>query len=342
MEARRLVIAAALSLALAAGAATAGGGSPAAAKPKQIWVGTLYLSYFRHFESAQPYGTAVEKDTRTLTITNKKDGTATVTGSIRSRTSYPCSNGTFSGRVEQWAVGAKVRPVTVSFVKDRYQIEFTNPSSRVTIQEIDCTESRPRVVPAFAMNVGFQLYGRAKPGVTRLTGEWRHSPACEGTCVSYSWLGRWNLRLVTISGGEKGGSGGSGGGGTGGGGSGGRGGVGAACDARVRNGTAGDDVLRGTAAAELIRGLAGNDRVAGLAGADCLRGGAGDDVLQGGLGRDLVVGDGGKDVLDGGPGDDELRARDSVAEDVRCGAGGGDAAIVDASDRVAGCETVRR
>lgn len=338
---RCVVAAAAIAVALAAGAAAARSSSPTADKPKQIWVGTLRLSYFRHFESVKPHGTAVEKSSRTLVITNKKDGTAVATGSIRTTTSFPCSNGSASGRVEVWNIRAKVKPLRVTFVKERYQIEYPNPSSKVTIEELECTGRRSRVVGAFAMNVGFQLYGRASPSATRIAGEWKNLPACEGTCISYEWSGRWDLRRVAVAGGDTDGDG-SGGSDTGAGSSGGGGPAGSGCDARTRNGTTGDDVLRGTAAAELIRGLAGDDRIAALAGADCLRGGAGDDLLQGGLGRDLLVGDAGTDVLDGGPGNDELRARDGRAETVHCGAGGADVAIVDASDRVSGCETVRR
>ena len=337
MRASRLLVAG-LAGALAVAAVGAGAAPPSARAPTKIWVGTVTLTYFRHYVPETPLGPAVEKDSRSVTITNKRDGTASASARVRSMTAYPCSNGTTSGRTEVWDVRAKVSPVRVTFIgnSDRYRVSDANPSKKVQVEERDCFEKQVRDVTVFAMDVGFQLYGRARPGATRLTGEWKHPTTCSGSCVSHGWSGRWDLRLVEAAAG-KGESAGTGGR-SGGGGSGGR--AGGGCEARTRDGTPGDDVLRGTPAAELLRAFAGDDRVAGLAGADCLRGGAGNDLLQGGLGRDLLVGDEGMDVLEGGPGDDELRARDGVAESVRCGAGGGDVAIVDASDRVRGCESV--
>ncbi|HEX8065668.1 MAG TPA: Ig-like domain-containing protein [Thermoleophilaceae bacterium] len=110
------------------------------------------------------------------------------------------------------------------------------------------------------------------------------------------------------------------------------------------------DPLRGTPGAERlvggprgddIRALAGNDRVAGLEGADCLSGGAGNDLLVGGGGADRVTGGHGVDRFDGGKGDDRIDAVDGVREKVACGKGA-DSARVDRTDRVSGCEKVRR
>jgi len=72
-------------------------------------------------------------------------------------------------------------------------------------------------------------------------------------------------------------------------------------------------VFRGTPRADRLSGTRFRDFLYGLAGADVLRGGRGDDLLVGGPGRD---------VLDCGPGRDTAEA--------------------DGSDRVSGCEVVRR
>jgi hypothetical protein len=123
--------------------------------------------------------------------------------------------------------------------------------------------------------------------------------------------------------------------------------------------TAGDDVLTGTPAAELICGLAGDDRIRGLAGDDRLWGdacnakveGAGDDTLSGGAGNDKLWGAGGNDKLDGGSGrnsysggsgNDTIAASNGVRETVDCGAGKKDYARVDRTDKVRGCEKVKR
>jgi hypothetical protein len=100
----------------------------------------------------------------------------------------------------------------------------------------------------------------------------------------------------------------------------------------TRSGTAGPDRLSGTAAGDTLYGLDGNDVLFGLAGNDVLFGGRGNDILVGGLGRDRLF---------GGPGNDTLRARDGLRDVVDCGPGR-DTAIVDRTDRVSGCERVRR
>ena len=84
--------------------------------------------------------------------------------------------------------------------------------------------------------------------------------------------------------------------------------------ALIVNGTRKRDRLVGTAAGELIRGFRGRDRIVGGGGIDC---------LQGKKGRD------------------RLNAGDSGPDLVRCGRGR-DWALVDPSDRVRGCERVKR
>ncbi len=115
-------------------------------------------------------------------------------------------------------------------------------------------------------------------------------------------------------------------------------------------GTRRANVLAGTTSGDRIVGRAGNDRITGLDGADCLfggtgndrmDGGSGDDQLRGGAGRDVLAGGMGKDLISGGAGNDTVRARDGVAERIRCGSGV-DKAITDRIDRTASCERVRR
>jgi Ca2+-binding RTX toxin-like protein len=101
---------------------------------------------------------------------------------------------------------------------------------------------------------------------------------------------------------------------------------------RTFAGTARADRVTGTAGADVLYGLGGNDVLLGEKGNDVLYGGRGDDVLDGGAGLDRLY---------GGPGDDTLRARDRNRDVVDCGPGR-DVALVDASDRVSGCERVVR
>lgn len=107
------------------------------------------------------------------------------------------------------------------------------------------------------------------------------------------------------------------------------------------HGTPEDDRLVGTAGSEFIRGRAGDDRIRAKAGDDCVRAGPGADLVRGGRGADEIMGGVRADRLQAGAGADVIRAAGQGADDVRCGAGE-DEAIVDGSDRVAGCETVRR
>jgi Ca2+-binding RTX toxin-like protein len=106
-------------------------------------------------------------------------------------------------------------------------------------------------------------------------------------------------------------------------------------------GTKHRDDLEGTPGGDRIRARRGNDRVRGLDGDDCVKGGPGRDRLQGNSGDDQISGGPGGDRLSGGDGRDRLKARAGGRDLVRCGKGR-DTAIVDARDRVRGCERVRR
>jgi Ca2+-binding RTX toxin-like protein len=80
----------------------------------------------------------------------------------------------------------------------------------------------------------------------------------------------------------------------------------------------------------------------GNRGRDRLNGGAGRDTLNGNGGRDVLVGGAGSDVLRGGIDQDTIKARDGARDQVDCGPGRHDRAIVDAIDSVRRCEKVRR
>jgi hypothetical protein len=110
----------------------------------------------------------------------------------------------------------------------------------------------------------------------------------------------------------------------------------------VLSGGADDDrFMRGGSGADVLRGGSGNDGMAGGTGADRLSGGPGDDYLSGGRGPDRVTGGAGRNRIFGRSGNDVIGARNGVRETVSCGTGK-DRAVVDASDRVLGCERVRR
>ena len=108
-----------------------------------------------------------------------------------------------------------------------------------------------------------------------------------------------------------------------------------------RVGSEDDDELFGGRAADGLLGLGGNDALKGRAGADCLFGEAGEDGVRGGRGGDRIDGGDGADVLVGGRGGDRIDAADGGRDVVRCGRGN-DAVIADESDRLRGCERVRR
>jgi hypothetical protein len=135
----------------------------------------------------------------------------------------------------------------------------------------------------------------------------------------------------------------------------------------IRVATSGDDVIDGTPGDDLICGLGGNDVLNGLAGADTLHGdacndkkiagrdtlnggdgndrlagGPGNDKLNGGPGKDRLTGGPGKNRYDGGAGDDTINAKNRKRETVDCGSGKKDSATVDRTDKVRGCEKVKR
>jgi RTX calcium-binding nonapeptide repeat (4 copies) len=105
-------------------------------------------------------------------------------------------------------------------------------------------------------------------------------------------------------------------------------------------GTLGADVLKARSRGERVLARSGDDRVTGSRAADCIFGGRGDDLVRGRLGADWLRGGRGLDVLRGGGGNDRLRTSDGAPDRLHCGAGW-DTAIIDALDRVAGCERVR-
>jgi len=119
-------------------------------------------------------------------------------------------------------------------------------------------------------------------------------------------------------------------------------------------GTPGPDLLCGFGGADLIKGLGGNDTLFGDAcgatpsrlmtkrdGNDSLFGGRGNDRLYGGGAADLIAGGSGRDRLRGGPGDDRIRASDWRRDKINCGPGR-DRVRADNSDRLRGCELIRR
>jgi hypothetical protein len=103
----------------------------------------------------------------------------------------------------------------------------------------------------------------------------------------------------------------------------------------------GDDVLTGGGLRDFMMGFDGNDRISGGGGPDSMYGGRGRDFLDGGPGRDLVDGEKGPDRVFAGPGRDRIFSIDHQRERIGCGAGR-DRAWADRSDRVRGCERVRR
>ena len=106
-------------------------------------------------------------------------------------------------------------------------------------------------------------------------------------------------------------------------------------------GRGGKDRISGLGDRDCLAGGAKKDRIAGGKGADRVNGGKGRDRLKGGRGRDLLVGGRGKDVIAGGPGRDRLRTRDHKRDVVRCGKGR-DRVKADRSDKLVGCEKVKR
>ena len=114
-------------------------------------------------------------------------------------------------------------------------------------------------------------------------------------------------------------------------------------------GTSARDDVFVDADSSTIRGLGGDDKLVAYDGNDTIEGGDGNDFLEGGFGNDVLDGGAGVDQFRGdrtesnviAVGADQIRARDGNAEQIDCGIGP-DTAQVDASDVVAGCESVDR
>ncbi|HYI18574.1 MAG TPA: calcium-binding protein [Solirubrobacteraceae bacterium] len=115
---------------------------------------------------------------------------------------------------------------------------------------------------------------------------------------------------------------------------------GACANAQV--GTSAKETLIGTPAGDRLRGRGGDDALKGRGGDDCLAGGGGKDRLKGGGGADRLTGGKARDAIDAGGGNDRIISRDKRRETVRCGRGAGDRVTADRSDRLIGCERVRR
>jgi hypothetical protein len=100
-------------------------------------------------------------------------------------------------------------------------------------------------------------------------------------------------------------------------------------DIEVVSSGLGDDVLIGNAVANEFSSQAGTDRFEGRGGSDVLAAVDGD------------AGNRGTDTLLGGGGNDRVSVADDVLDDVRCGAGTGDRAFIDAGiDTILACELV--
>jgi Ca2+-binding RTX toxin-like protein len=102
-----------------------------------------------------------------------------------------------------------------------------------------------------------------------------------------------------------------------------------------------DDVANDGEFAEGDNVRTDNEQVEGSIAGDTLSGSDNGETLLGGLGNDTLDGRGGADVLDGSTGEDTLRARDGVADQVNCGSGTQDIAVIDADLEVpVACEDV--
>ena len=107
------------------------------------------------------------------------------------------------------------------------------------------------------------------------------------------------------------------------------------------DGGLGNDKLFGGAGNDSLTGAAGNDSLTGDAGNDTLNGGAGKDKLNGGAGNDKLNGGASKNSYSAGAGNDSIAAANGQKETVDCGKGK-DTVRVDKTDKVKGCEKVKR
>lgn len=121
-------------------------------------------------------------------------------------------------------------------------------------------------------------------------------------------------------------------------------------------GTARPDDLTGGGGADELVGLGGADDLTGGAGPDTLNGGKGDDVLTGGAGPDVLNDTAGggssravgaaaakkfRNTVNAGAGNDKVNVRNGVKDKVNCGKGK-DSVQADKSDKLTGCEKVKR
>ncbi|MDQ3965805.1 MAG: hypothetical protein M3246_05025 [Actinomycetota bacterium] len=95
---------------------------------------------------------------------------------------------------------------------------------------------------------------------------------------------------------------------------------------------------------DYVSGGRDQDTVYGGTGNDIINGGSEGDTLYGNFGNDTLIGGSGTDTMSGGDGDDKIFAHDGTAakEDVDCGPGTNDFAVVDKTDTVDNCERVVR
>ncbi|HEX8647051.1 MAG TPA: thrombospondin type 3 repeat-containing protein [Thermoleophilaceae bacterium] len=108
------------------------------------------------------------------------------------------------------------------------------------------------------------------------------------------------------------------------------------------DGGLGNDKIFGGAGNDSLTGAAGNDSLTGDSGNDSLNGGAGKDKLSGGSGNDKLNGGASRNSYSGGSGNDSISAANGQRETVDCGSGKKDSARVDRTDKVKGCEKVKR
>jgi Ca2+-binding RTX toxin-like protein len=95
---------------------------------------------------------------------------------------------------------------------------------------------------------------------------------------------------------------------------------GAATNAMVISGLAGNDSITGSGFADTINGGDGNDTMTGGIGNDGINGGLGDDTETGSAGNDTITGGGGDDTQTGSAGDDKLTG-DANADTLNGGVG---------------------
>ncbi len=107
------------------------------------------------------------------------------------------------------------------------------------------------------------------------------------------------------------------------------------------SGLGGADCISGGAAADVLSGGSGNDRISGGSGNDRISGGSGNDTISGGSGNDRISGGGGRNKINAGSGNDTINVRNRRRDVVNCGKGR-DRVVADRSDRLRGCELVKR